>query len=206
MKASVQANIRIDYYKKGKAFYARFFAGKFFDFQNSTNVFELQNQYLNTTSTARNDFTYDEVFFARNEQKGFLTQQISTREGGFKIQTNLLSNPIGQNNNWITAINLRSDLPIKLPLKIQVFLDAGTYANAAKANSSGNKAIFDGGLELHLFNDILIVYAPLLMSKEFKDYTKSVYPKNRFLNTLSFSFNIDKINLFKTQNLLGLLN
>ncbi|HOZ52356.1 MAG TPA: M1 family metallopeptidase, partial [Chitinophagaceae bacterium] len=131
MKASVQANIRIDYYKKGKAFYARFFAGKFFDFQNSTNVFELQNQYLNTTSTARNDFTYDEVFFARNEQKGFLTQQISTREGGFKIQTNLLSNPIGQNNNWITAINLRSDLPIKLPLKIQVFLDAGTYANAA---------------------------------------------------------------------------
>lgn len=128
------------------------------------------------------------------------------QEGGFKIKSQLLNNPIGQNSNWLTAINLRSDLPIKLPLKVQVFLDAATYADAAKLNNSGKKAIFDAGLEIHFFKELLNIYIPLLMSKDFQDYTKSTYPKNRLLRTISFSFNINRINWFKTQQVIDVFN
>ena len=206
IKTSIEGNLKIDYYKKGKAFYVRVFGGKFFDLNTSTNPFELRDKYLNTTFNGNNDFAYDQVFLARNEQTGFLSHQIAMQEGGFKIQTQGLSTPIGQNNNWLAAINLRTDLPIKLPIKIQLFLDAGTYANAGKQNNSGSKAIFDGGVEVHLFGDMLIVYAPLLMSKDFRDYTKSMYPKNRLLNTMSFCLNLHKINWFNTQKVLDFLN
>ncbi len=205
-KATLEASLKIDYAQKGKAFYARVFGGKFFDFKNSTNVFALQNQYLNAASSASNDYLYDQVYLGRNEQQGLLSKQIALREGGFKIKTQLLSDPIGQNSNWLTAINLRTDLPIKLPLKFQLFVDAATYAGAASMNSSSKKAIYDAGIELHLFKEMINVYFPLLMSDDLQQYIKSTYTKNRFLQTISFSFNIDRIDWFKTQKIINLLN
>lgn len=89
------------------------------------------------------------------------------RIGGFKIRTNQYANPIGISNNWLTNENLRSDLPIKLPIKYQAFIDAGAFAKAGKLNLSGNKTLFDGGLEFHFLNDMLIEFGPLLMSKRF---------------------------------------
>jgi hypothetical protein len=148
---------------------------------------------------------YDDIYVARNEQSGAMAQQVSMREGGFKIRTNQYANPLGMSDNWLFAVNFRSDLPIKSPVKLQVFIDAGTFANAGKLNPSGNKLLFDGGLELHLLGDMLIIYAPLVMSKDFKDYTKSVYSKNRLLNTMSFSLNLSSLNLLQTQNVTKIL-
>jgi len=200
IKLGLTGNLRIDYHLKDKSFYARGFAGKFFDFNNTIGYFALRQQYFASTYTASNDMMYNDVFVARNEQTGTLSQQISMREGGFKIRTNQYANPIGISNNWMTTINLRSDLPIKFPIKIQAFIDAGTFADAGKLNPSGNKLLFDGGLEFHFINDMLIVYAPLFMSKDFKDYTKSVYSKNRLLNTMTFSLNIAQLNFLNTNN------
>ncbi|MBL7767156.1 MAG: M1 family metallopeptidase [Chitinophagaceae bacterium] len=199
LKAGLTGVLRIDYHMPSKSLHVRAFAGKYFDLNKNNNPYNERQQYLNATYTGMNDFMYDESFLARSEQKGWMSQQVSMQEGGFKIRTLQYANPIGINDNWMLAVNLRSDLPFKLPLKLQLFLDAGTYAEAGKLNPSGNKAIFDGGVELHLLNDLIIVYAPLLMSKDFKDYTKSVYTKNRLLNTMSFSLNLSKINLQKTQ-------
>lgn len=205
LKANLEAHLRIDYFKKGKAFYARAFVGKFFNFKSSNNLFLLKNQQLNASYTAANDFMYDDIMLARNEQSGILSQQIALREGGFKIKTHLLNSPIGQNDNWLAAVNFRTDLPMKLPLKFQLFLDAGTFAKASELNNSGNKLIYDAGVELHLFADMLIIYAPIMMSKDFKDYTKSTYAKNRFLNTMTFSLNLDKIKWYRTQNVLDMI-
>jgi hypothetical protein len=205
LKLGLTANLRIDYHLKNKSFYARTFAGKFFDFNNSINYFGLRQQYLASTSTSYNDFMYDDIYVARNEQSGTMAQQVSIREGGFKIRTNQYANPLGMSDNWLFAVNFRSDLPIKSPVKLQVFIDAGTFANAGKLNPSGNKLLFDGGLELHLLGDMIIIYAPLVMSKDFKDYTKSVYAKNRLLNTMSFSLNLSSLNLLQTQNVTKIL-
>lgn len=204
LKTCVEGNLRIDYHMKGKGFYVRAFGGMYFGWGNLNGLLSEQQYYLNSTYNANNDFMYDHVFMARSEQKGFLTHQIAMKEGGFKIQTLMLNNPVGVNDQWLTSVNLRSDLPIKLPFKVQLFIDAGTYAHAGKLNSSGNKLIYDGGVELHLFSDLLVIYAPLMMSKEFKDYTKSTYSKNRLLNSISFSLNTDKISWYKTQRLFKL--
>ena len=200
MKLGFTGNLRIDYHLKNKSFYARVFGGKFFDYKNASNALSLRSQYLASTHTSDNDYLYDNIYLARNEQKGMLSQQVAMQEGGFKVRTVQYASPIGISDNWLAAINLRSDLPIKFPVKLQVFLDAGTFANAGKLNPSGNKLLFDAGLELHLLGDVFTLYAPLFMSKDFRDYTKSVYTKNRFLNTMSFSLNLAGINFLNTNH------
>ncbi|MBK8144965.1 MAG: M1 family metallopeptidase [Bacteroidetes bacterium] len=208
-KVGLTTKLRIDYHMKNKSLYVRGFAGKFFDFKTSVISQNLTPQYLNATGTEVNDYTYDETFVARNQQKGVLAQQISTEEGGLKIRTNLYANPIGQNNNWLAALNFRTDIPlqapIKLPLKVQLFMDASTFARADKLNPSGAKLIYDAGVQLNVFGDILVVYVPLLMSKDFSDYGKSIYGKKRFENSISFALNLSKINVLKTQELTRLL-
>jgi hypothetical protein len=202
LKTGIEGTLRIDYERQQKSMYLRVFGGHFAKLNNDANPFQLRNQFLNTTSTARNDFQYDEVWMARNEQTGWMTQQISMREGGFKIPTLFLSNPIGQSDKWLTAFNIAADIPIKLPLKFRLFFDAATFANAKKLNNSTNRLLYDGGIQLHLFKDLLVIYAPLLMSKDFKQYTQSTFPENRFLRTLSFSLNTNRINWSKTQDAL----
>ena len=200
MKIGFTGNLRIDYHLKNKSFYARVFGGKFFDYKTADNKISLRSQYLASTHSSENDYLYDNIYLARNEQKGALSQQIAIQEGGFKVRTIQYANPIGMSDNWLAAVNLRSDLPIKLPLKLQVFVDAGTFANAGKLNPSGNKLLFDAGLELHLLGDVFTLYAPFFMSKDFRDYTKSVYTKNRILNTMSFSLNLAGINFLNTNH------
>lgn len=205
LKISLEGNARIDYHLKGKAFYVRAFAGKFFAIGKNQRIFDLQPKYLNATYGAANDFQYNEVYLARNEQQGFLSQQISMKEGGLKVRTFLLTNPIGRNDNWLGSLNFRSDIPLKLPVRLMLFADVVTYANAKQVNRYGNKAIYDGGLELHLFKDMLVFYAPLIMSRELNDYVKGSYPKNRLLNKISFSLNIDMVNWTRTDQVLTML-
>ena len=104
----------------------------------------------------------------------------------------------------MTAVNLRTDLPIKSKIKVQLFLDLATYADAGKLNTSGNKAIYEAGAELHLFKDILIIYAPLALSKDLKENVKSTYSKNRTLQTMSFSLDLNRINFLQTQKVFSL--
>jgi hypothetical protein len=106
-------------------------------------------------------------------------------------------------NNWLTTLNFRSDLPIKLPIKTQLFLDVGTFANAGNLNPSGSKLLFDGGVQFNLLSDLLEVYVPFIMSRDFRDYTKSVYTKNRFLQTISFNLKLSQIDVLNLKYHLG---
>lgn len=205
LKIGVSGNARIDYNMKNKGFYVRAYAGKFFNLGTSKNPFSLRQRYLTSTTVGDNDYLYDETFIARNEQTGFQSQQITIREGGFKLPTLQYASPIGVSDNWLLALNLRSDLPVKLPVKVQLFLDIATYADAFKLNPSGQKAIYDGGVEFHFIQDLVVVYVPLLMSKDFKDYTKQMYPKNRLLNTISFALNFGQLPMTRTQQALKFL-
>src|SRR5690606_5755891 len=104
--------------------------------------------YLNSTFTGVNDYLYDDTYIGRTERDNAWAQQISLREGGFKIPTPLYANPIGRSDNWLATLNLETDLPLgKIPLRL--FLDIGTFAQANKLNPSGSKVLYDGGFELH---------------------------------------------------------
>jgi hypothetical protein len=93
----------------------------------------------------------------------------------------------------INPLNL---LPIKIPLK--VFADIGTNAEGWERNSTGDRFLFDAGLQIPLFKETINIYIPLLYSSVFKDYVQSYLPKkNRFLRTISFSIDISNFNLRK---------
>jgi len=194
-KLSIEGNIRINYNKKGKSLYARVYGGKFFGFDDDLSQ---ERYYLNSTFTGMSDYLYDDTYIGRSEQTGFAARQISIQEGGMKIPTfmYLSSYGIGRSDNWLAAINLKSDLPLKR-LPIRLFLDAATFADAAKLNPSGNKILFDGGFELYLL-DILHIYVPVVRSQDYNDYRKTVTGKTSILDGVTFSLNLQQINWLKT--------
>lgn len=203
-KIGVTGNFRIDYYGEGKnprrnSFYFRAYAGKYVDIDNRGDLQSSRPQNLAATYTDVNDYVYRDVFVNRNSQTGLLSQQIAMREGGFKIRTNQYTTPVGMTNNWLAAVNMRMDVPIKLPFRLQGFADFGTFAGAKSQNPSGSALIFDAGIEAHFFADALIIYCPLAMSRDFKDYTKSIYTKNRFVQTMSFSLNLSRLPFLHAQ-------
>ena len=99
-------------------------------------------------------------------------------DGGFKVRTDLLAAKVGKTDDWLSAINLTTDipkninplqvLPIKIPFK--VFLDIGSYAEAWKKDAATGKFIYDAGLQLSLLGNLLNIYVPIIYSKVYSDY------------------------------------
>ena len=207
----VRSNFTGNYYfnyAKGGGMNLRFFAGKFFYTGDKTFIkqFETDAYHLNMTGPKGNeDYTYSNYFVGRNEFEHYSSQQIMIRDGGFKVRTDLLSDKVGKTDNWLTAINLTTTipkninplqvLPFKLPLR--AFLDIGTYAGAWQKNAATGRFIYDAGLQLSLFKNVLNVYFPLLYSKVYKDYFKSTIPDKMFIKNIAFSIDIQNISLKK---------
>jgi Peptidase family M1 domain len=193
-------------YAKGGGMNLRLFAGKFFYLGEKTfaKQFQTDAYHLNMTGPrGYEDYTYSNYFAGRNEFEGFASQQIMQRDGFFKVRSDLLSSKIGKTDNWLAAANFTSDipkafnplsvLPIKIPLKI--FVDIGTYAEAWEKNSNQQKLIYDAGLQISLFKNLVNVYAPIVYSKVFRDYIKSTNPG--FVKNISFTIDIQHFTLKK---------
>ncbi len=195
-------------YNEKQGVNVRFFAGKLFYTGNITNTQRFLTNRFHFNLTGANgaeDYTYNNYFVGRNEFEGFASQQIIQRDGFFKVRTDLLAAKVGKTDDWLTAINFTSDipdqinilnvLPVKIPLK--VFLDIGTYAEAWKQNAASSRIVYDAGFQLSLFKDVVNIYVPVLYSRVFRDYFQSFIPEKRFTTNISFSINIQNINLKK---------
>jgi len=183
---------------------ARFFAGKFFYLKPKTNTTRFNNEryFLHMSAPKGNDdYTYSDYFIGRNEFEGWHTQQIMERDGFFKVNTDLLNEQVGKTDNWLMSLNLSSGLPdninplsvlpIKIPLKI--FADIGTYAEAWKNNSASGRFIYDAGIQIPLFASLIDIYIPIIYSKVYSNYYKSTISEKRFLKTISFSINLQRL-------------
>lgn len=191
---------------------ARLFAGKFIYLgDQSLKQFQTGRYHLNMTgANGYEDYMYSNYFAGRNEYDGFLSQQIMIRDGGFKVRTDLYQDKIGKSDNWLAALNLKSDVPDKLnPLQVlpfriplKLFLDIGTYAEAWQKNASTGRFIYDGGFQLSIGKDLINVYFPLVYSKVYSSYLKSVYPRKQiFAKNISFSIDIQRFRLHRFFNI-----
>jgi hypothetical protein len=128
------------------------------------------------------------------------------RDGGFKIKTDLLADKIGKTDDWLAAINLSTTvpstinplslLPVKIPLKL--FVDIGTYAEAWEKDAATSRFLFDAGVHIPLFKELINIYVPLVYSNEYKSYIQSIYlKKERFWKRISFSIDISDFNIRK---------
>lgn len=205
VRIGLTGNYYFNYAKKG-GLNLRLFAGKFMYTGDKTFIreYETDRYHLNLTgANGYEDYTYSGYFYGRNEFEGLGSQQIMIRDGGFKVRTDLLSQKIGKTDDWLAAININTDipaainplgiLPIKIPLKL--FADAGTYAEAWNGNAGTGRFLYDAGLQLSLLNNSINIYLPLLYSKVYDDYYKSTITEKRFAKKLSFSVDLEVLNI-----------
>lgn len=191
VKLNLEGNIKINYNVKKKALYVRGYLGKFIGINNNPAVTD--RYILNTSHSGINDYLYDGTYRGRNASN-FSGQQINAfGEGGFKVP---VYNGAYRTDNWLAALNLRTDLP-KIGLPIRLFLDAGLMPNPNPgfANVKATKMMYDGGVEIYLSHDIVSFYFPLIMSKDFKDYLSNTYGnKNVFARSISFTLHLENLN------------
>ncbi|HLL43732.1 MAG TPA: hypothetical protein VK369_11365, partial [Segetibacter sp.] len=110
-------------------------------------------------------------------------------------------NKTGKTDSWLMSVNLATDLPdninplsilpIKIPLK--VFADVGTYAEAWNDNAASGRFIYDVGIQLPLFSSFINIYIPVIYSKVYRDYYKTTITGKRFLKTIAFNINLQKL-------------
>lgn len=213
VRLSYTGNYFFNFVKKG-GLNVRFFAGKFIYTSPKTLItsFKTERFHLNMSGPKGNeDYTYSNYFVGRREFEGFSSQQIMERDGAFKVRTDLLSEKVGKTDNWLATMNFTLDvpdrlnplqaLPIKIPLKL--FVDFGTNDKGyTQANEGQPKFLFDGGLQLSFLNNLVNFYFPMVYSKVYGDYYKSV-PGNKFLQRMSFSINIQNANFQQLKKAFG---
>ncbi|MBX3239957.1 MAG: hypothetical protein KIT80_21920 [Chitinophagaceae bacterium] len=178
-------------YPKGGGLELRGFAGKFFHF--GSRNYNNSRYYLNMTApNGGEDYAYSNYFIGRSEFRGWMSQQVMMRDGGFKVRTDLLGNKTGRTDNWLMALNLHSSIHPKIPLR--VFADLGTFSDAWAAESDQPRLLYDAGLQLSLLKNTVNIYVPLLYSNVYRDYFR-LYAG--FWQRISFSIDIQSITFKK---------
>ncbi|RYY96021.1 MAG: M1 family peptidase [Chitinophagaceae bacterium] len=200
-------------YSGGGGLSARLFAGKlFYDKARRMPYGLYANRFFLNMSGAggEEDYTYSHYFAGRTDFEGLASQQIAIRDGGFKLRTPLYSSPVGQSDDWLAAINLNTSVPDKinplslLPIRIplHLFLDIGTQAGAWKPDAEGGRFLYDAGLHVPIAGGVVNFYFPVLYSPQFKEYVQSVYPKNRFFRSMTFSIDLGRAGTLLKRDLL----
>jgi len=208
IRAGFTGNYFFNYGSGKNGINTRFFAGKFFYTTSQTFMTQYETDRYHLTLTGPKgdeDYTYSGYFAGRNEFEGWKSQQIMQRDGFFKVRTDLLGEKIGKTDDWLMALNVDAGIPDKynplqvLPIKIplRIFVDIGTYADAWKENPATGRFLYDAGFTIPLFKSLVNVYVPILYSKVYKDYFKSTLGDKRFWKTISFSIDIQKLQLNK---------
>lgn len=143
-----------------------------------------------------NDYKYDELFAGRSESDGLLSQQISLNDGGMKLPVGASqAGNLGKSNNFIFALNIKGDLPRRLPLGLPIkpYFDLGYYDNSGPLGSDDSFAdqlVYSGGLMLDFFDGTAGVYFPLFNSDNVNELLDQ---KGGYGNRISFSVNLNRL-------------
>ena len=158
------------YYKPGRSLTARFYGGYFIkntQRQRGAVSNDLARASFALNPQGFNDYRFDQLFFARTATEGFWSRQVSTNEGGFKGAFGApYAGVIGNSNNFIVSLNLRADLPRRLPLGLPLkpYFDIGYYDDATplgKDRKRSEQLLWSGGLLLEFGQGLFEIYFPL---------------------------------------------
>ena len=156
----------------------------------------LYNSNKNSTATlpgtlglignGANDYGYDYFYIDRSAQDGFWSRQLYMNTGGFKTAVSSAYG-LGQSNNYVAALNLVMDLPVKTGIK--PYFDFGVYGYLPTISEGYKRqTMYSGGLMWQIFKDNLEIYLPLVNSKEIADFYKN---EDNFFSRISFMLNLD---------------
>lgn len=158
-------------YKYKKYIRYRLFAGGFL--QNSRrNAGAIFPGAFNLISSGSNDYRFDDFYFGRSEYAGFSAQQVTLRDGGFKTPVGP-GYALGRSNSFIFALNLKADLPGKIP--VRPYFDLGYFDNAMPTGSRDtfkDQLLWNAGLAVEFLNGRAGVYFPLFSAENLDNLLK----------------------------------
>jgi hypothetical protein len=180
LKTSLEGRVKIPYKGKNRSFDIRLFAGGFFYNTLGSVPFRMSSW------RGKDDYLFDATYLGRTENDGLFSQQMTIKEGGFKVPLFL-----GNSTKWLAAINFSSAIPGRLPLS--VFADIGTSGSLLPGNA-GSAFLYDTGIQLTIIPKILSIYFPIFIADEIQrvlDLNSITY-----LQTIRFECNLNQINPF----------
>ncbi|MEZ4933530.1 MAG: M1 family metallopeptidase [Saprospiraceae bacterium] len=190
------------YFDQKRRFDFRIFIGGFLKNDYRDRGF-IANGGYNLTGQGFNDYRWDELYFGRTETSGFLSRQVTQREGGMKAA---LGSPYseGRSNNFIFAVNLKSDLPQNLPLNLPIkpYFDLGYYKDSRPISANdpdfkkSKQLWYQFGFTLEMLDGAVGVHFPAVNSKHLKDLLNQSGQDN-FFKRISFTLDLYKWNPWK---------
>ncbi len=185
VKAFGEGRFFFDYGRPPGGFSVRLFAGAFIsgpgDDRGADFRFRLSGH------RGSHDYLFDHAHFARNEPIGsFWGNMIREKDGGFKFPT-----PVGQTGEWLTALNLKADIP-NLPFNI--YFDAGTYQGASGAFFGSQRIPWVAGLQVSLFQNMVEVNFPLRTSSDLQNVAD--LSLDNYWQRVTFSIYLERLNPF----------
>jgi hypothetical protein len=192
VKADLALEYTVKYNEKGKQFWFRLYGGKFL--QNDMDAVAFQRyRFRMDGQNGYSDYLYDEIFLDRGRSNNMLSQQFVDNEGAFKVPTIL-----GANADWIASMNMKIDLPWRLP--IALFADLGTSPLSITDAQTGLvtndiQVLYDFGAYVSLVKNAVEVYFPFFVSSEIQNE----YDVNglNYGDRIRFIFHLNNANPFK---------
>ncbi len=202
VRSFAEFNYKLTYNKKNKGLNARLFAGGFlWNDRESGTVPDARFRMNFGTGREQfqKDFLFDEYFFGRNETEIFSSQQIVTKEGGFRSR-----NSFGQTDKWLATIHLNTTIPGKIP--IRPYTTIGMFGQ----EDAGFNLAYELGLAFVIVPDMFEIYFPLVSIVQDKvvgtqkwhvgldkNDTDNLYYGEKYWSLITFQFNIKKMNPFE---------
>jgi hypothetical protein len=161
------------HYQAKRKITARFFAGYFL--QSTQRKRGVEETALSLNPQGFNDYRFDQTFLARSGADNILGRQVGQTDGGFKGAFGAaFAGVLGNSNNYLLALNLKADLPKRLPLGLPLkpYFDIGYFDDATplgEGRPRSEQLLWSGGLMLEFFKGGLEIYFPLAHSKTLKD-------------------------------------
>ena len=191
------------YYRTKRKITARAFAGYFLKNTQRRRGSVAGNSLSNDIARASfalnpqgfNDYRFDQFFLGRSERNGILGRQLSQTEGGFKNAFGPgFADHWGNSNNYILALNLKADLPQRLPfgLPLKPYFDLGYFDDATPLGATESQFWWSGGLMLEFLNGGLEIYFPLVHAQAIRDRYAELAGHNYF-RRITWSIRIGRV-------------
>ena len=199
LKAAVEANTAYTYGRK-RSIDFRFFVGAFLtNTQREASGVSSRTirGSLAMTNEGTNDYSYDDFYFGRSDQMGIWSQQVSLEEGGLKTPFGG-TYPTGQSNSFIFSMNIKADLPFKLPLQIPLkpYFDIGYFEDArpiASAATFSDQLMYSGGFMFDFFDGFFGIYFPIINSENINTNYESI-GSGKYWARITFNLDLNRAN------------
>ena len=192
VKLNVEYKRYIPYKMPKKGVDIRVFGGIFLDSSNSGAY-----HYRLESAAGRWDYTYDQVLMGRGATDGLFNRQVYNNGAFFKGP-----GAYGNIGKWMMAMNVKADLPLKLPIGAYMDLFSFNNMNVLPDLKDGQNVLYDGGLYVNVVKDFLEIYVPL-----FRSATFTTVQGNQGIDNLGqrISFKLD-LNFAQNKSLKDLVN